>query len=143
MEVQMPQTNQDMQVKQEMPKTATIYVQNLNEKVKISELKNCLFQMFGNIGVNIREVHAKKNIRLRGQAFVVCEDEEQAEQGINQLQNQILFGKPLRLSFSKAQSDLVTKIRGENVVTRVPMQISNLVQNKEIKKKKKLIQRVM
>jgi hypothetical protein len=45
---------------------ATIYVQNLNEKVRIPDLKNSLFQLFSNIGVDVKEVHAKKNIKLRG-----------------------------------------------------------------------------
>ena len=55
---------------------ATIYVQNLNEKVRIPDLKNSLFQLFSNIGVDVKEVHAKKNIKLRGQAHIVCGDEE-------------------------------------------------------------------
>ena len=63
-------------------RTATIYVQNLNERVKLSDLKNHLFQEFSNIGVDVREVMAKRNIRMRGQAFVVCGDEDQAEQAI-------------------------------------------------------------
>lgn len=57
-------------------KSATIYVQNLNEKVKIPDLKNQLFQLFSNIGVDVKEVHAKRNIRMRGQAFIVCYDED-------------------------------------------------------------------
>ena len=55
---------------------ATIYVQNLNEKVRIPDLKNSLFQLFSNIGVDVKEVHAKKKIKLRGQAHIVCGDEE-------------------------------------------------------------------
>jgi hypothetical protein len=50
----------------------------LNEKVGMAELKDSLFQLFSNIGVDVKEVHAKKNIRMRGQAFVVCGDEDQA-----------------------------------------------------------------
>ena len=63
-------------------KSATIYIQNINEKVKIPDLKNQLFQLFSNIGVDVKEVHAKRNIRMRGQAFIVCQDEDQAEQAI-------------------------------------------------------------
>ena len=50
--------------------------------MKIPDLKNSLFQLFSSIGVDVREVHAKKNIKMRGQAFIVCEDEDQAEQAI-------------------------------------------------------------
>ena len=44
---------------------ATVYVQNLNERVKIPELKNSLFQLFSQFG-EIHEVQAKRNIKLRG-----------------------------------------------------------------------------
>ena len=64
--------------RQDEQKSSTIYVQNLNEKVHLVELKNSLFQLFSNIGVDVLEVHAKKNIKMRGQAFVVCGSEEQA-----------------------------------------------------------------
>lgn len=55
--------------------TPTVYVQNLNEKVPLAELKEYLFQLFSNLGINVLEVKAKKNIRMRGQAFIVCGDE--------------------------------------------------------------------
>ena len=44
---------------------------------------------------------AKRNIRMRGQAFVVCGDEDQAEQAINQMRGRIFFDKPLRLNYAK------------------------------------------
>jgi len=40
----------------------TVYVQNLNEKVKLMDLKNSLFQLFSTYG-EVHEVHAKKNVR--------------------------------------------------------------------------------
>ena len=58
-------------------------MQNLNEKVRLVEMKDALYQLFSNIGVDVLEIHAKKNIRLRGQAFLVCSDEEQAQAAIN------------------------------------------------------------
>jgi len=61
----------------------------------------------------VREVHAKKNIKMRGQAFVVCGDEEQATQAINQLRNNMFFGKPLRLSYAKKVSDVIAKLKGQ------------------------------
>jgi len=57
---------------------ATVYVQNLNERVKIPDLKNSLFQLFSQSG-EVHEVHAKRNIKLRGQAFIVARDETIAE----------------------------------------------------------------
>lgn len=51
----------------------TVYVQNLNEKIKIVDLKNSLFQLFSSYG-EVHEVHAKKNIRQRGQAYIVMKN---------------------------------------------------------------------
>ena len=59
------------------PANPTLYVQNLNERVKIPDLKNALYQIFSNYG-DLIEVHCKRNIKMRGQAFVVFNDEEAA-----------------------------------------------------------------
>jgi len=48
-----------------MQPICTIYVQNINERIKIIDLKNSLFQLFSQYG-EVHEVHAKKNIRQRG-----------------------------------------------------------------------------
>jgi U2 small nuclear ribonucleoprotein B'' len=75
-------------------KNPTIYIQNLNERVKVSDLKNALYQLFSNYG-EVVEIHAKRNIRMRGQAFVIFQDEESAEQAIQSLRGFNFFGKPL------------------------------------------------
>ena len=59
-------------------------MQNINERIKIADVKDSLFQMFSNAG-EVHEVHAKKNVRMRGQAFVVAADEEAAEAMIKEL----------------------------------------------------------
>lgn len=48
-----------------LPKNPTLYLQNLNERVKLPDLKNALYQLFSNYG-EVVEVHAKTNIRMRG-----------------------------------------------------------------------------
>lgn len=48
-----------------LPPICTIYVQNINERIKIVDLKNSLFQLFSSYG-EVHEVHAKRNIRQRG-----------------------------------------------------------------------------
>lgn len=76
------------------PPNPTIYVQNINERVKIPDLKNALYQLFSNYG-EVIEVHAKRNIKMRGQAFVIFGDEESAETAIQALRGYMFFGKPL------------------------------------------------
>jgi len=67
--------------------------------------------LFSNYG-EIHEVHAKKNIYLRGQAFIVCHDEEIASASIEALRGYIFYGKPLRLNYSKKDSDIIAKMKG-------------------------------
>ena len=94
-----------------LAKNPTLYLQNLNEKIKIPDLKNALYQLFSNYG-EVVEVHAKQNIRDRGQAFIVYKDEEAAESALKTLRGYTFFGKPLRVNYSKKQSDVITKMRG-------------------------------
>ena len=89
----------------------TVYCQNLNERIKLVDLKNSLFQLFSTYG-EVHEVHAKSNVRQRGQAYVVMQSEKCAEQAIRTLRGYPFFGKPLRLNFSKKESDLISKIQG-------------------------------
>lgn len=58
------------------------------------------------------EVHCKQNIRMRGQAFAVFQDEEAAESALQTLRGYVFFGKPLRINFAKKQSDVIAKMRG-------------------------------
>ena len=56
-------------------------------------------------------MHAKRNIKLRGQAFVVSKDEKTAESMIKELRGSIFYGKRLRLSFGKKDSDVIAKLK--------------------------------
>lgn len=51
----------------------TLYISNLNEKVPLEELKDTLFNIFEEYG-EILDIVAKKNIRMRGQAFLIFKD---------------------------------------------------------------------
>jgi U2 small nuclear ribonucleoprotein B'' len=94
-----------------LPKNPTLYLQNMNERVKLPDLKNALYQLFSNNG-EVVEVHAKTNIRMRGQAFVIYQDEESAEATLKALRGYVFFGKPMRVNFSKKESDVIAKMRG-------------------------------
>ncbi|KAI7056095.1 hypothetical protein KC352_g44436, partial [Hortaea werneckii] len=53
----------------ETPPNATVYVRNLDERIKIPFLIETLRRLFGEYG-NIVDVIAKKSIKRKGQAFV-------------------------------------------------------------------------
>ena len=124
---------------------ATVYVQNLNERIKISDIKNGLFQLFSQHG-EVHEVHAKRNIKQRGQAFVVSPDEAIAETMIKELRGSIFYGKPLRLSFAKKDSDFIAKLKGSfdaSVLKKRKAAQQEGEKVRDLKMKRKLIDKVM
>lgn len=128
-----------------LPKNPTLYLQNLNERVKLPDLKNALYQLFSNYG-EVVEVHAKTNIRMRGQAFVIYQDEESAEAALQALRGYVFFGKPMRVNFSKKESDVIAKMRGQfeesDKAKREQRRVKEL-KEKSIKAKKKQIDKLM
>lgn len=79
--------------------------------MKIPDLKNAMYQLFSNYG-EVVECHAKHNIKSRGQAFVIFQDEDAAESALQALRGYVFFGKPLRVNFARKQSDVTAKMRG-------------------------------
>lgn len=57
-------------------------------------LKKSLKALFGQYG-QVLEIVAHSNIRMRGQAFVVFEDQESASKALAEVQSFPLYGKPM------------------------------------------------
>ncbi|KAF7728408.1 hypothetical protein EC973_006216 [Apophysomyces ossiformis] len=95
-----------------MTPSRTVYVSNLNEKVKLQVLKNTLRNLFKQYG-EVLDVVAHGNIRMRGQAFVAFPDEESAGKAIKELQHFVLYTKPMVLQYSRDRSDVHAKMDGE------------------------------
>ncbi|KAK0500901.1 hypothetical protein EDD18DRAFT_1146487 [Armillaria luteobubalina] len=89
------------------PKCETLYVQNLNEKIKIDVLKSSLRGLFKPYGV--LDVVAHSNLRMRGQAFVSFETPEQAEKAMNDVRGFPLYSKSMQISFARTRADAVVK----------------------------------
>lgn len=81
-----------------------VYVRNLNEKTKIPELKAALHREFEPFGP-VLDVIAHKNLRMRGQAFVVFETVEAAQRAHEKMAGRELFGKPMAVQFARSKSD--------------------------------------
>jgi len=95
----------------ELPPSKTIYINNLNEKVKKHELRKSLYAMFSQFGT-VLDVVALKTLRLRGQAFVVFKDLSAATTARRAMSNFPFYDKPMRIQFAKTKSDIVAKIEG-------------------------------
>ncbi|EEB09689.1 U1 snRNP-associated protein Usp102 [Schizosaccharomyces japonicus yFS275] len=86
----------------------TLYIRNLEERIKLEMLKRILEHLFGKYG-KILHVYARKTLRMRGQAFVVFEDGRCAAQALQDLQGFPLYGKPMLIQFSNSKSDIVVQ----------------------------------
>lgn len=89
----------------------TIYINNLNEKIKLPALKKALSAIFEQYG-EILDIVAHKNIRMRGQAFVVFKEQEGATNAIKGVQGFALQGKPMVIQYAKTKSDVIAALDG-------------------------------
>eukprot|EP00116_Pleurobrachia_bachei_P010252 sb/3470514/ len=94
-----------------LPPCQTLYINNLNEKVKMEELKKSLYAIFSQFG-EILEIVAGKSLKARGQAFVVFKDINSASNALRSMQGFPFYEKPMRINYAKKKSDAVAKLDG-------------------------------
>jgi len=92
----------------------TIYINNLNEKIKKNDLKKSLYAIFSQFGP-ILDIMAWKNLKMRGQAFVVYKEVASSTNAIRSMQGFPFYDKPMRLDFAKSDSDIISKLNGTYV----------------------------
>lgn len=95
----------------DIPPNQTIYIKNLNEKVKKEELKRSLYCLFSQYG-RIVDIVALKTAKLRGQAWVVFSEVTAASNAVRQMQNFPFYDKPMRIQYAKSKSDCIAKAEG-------------------------------
>ncbi|KAI8949650.1 RNA recognition domain-containing protein [Xylaria longipes] len=93
------------------PPIATVYVRNLEERVKPETIKEALSAVFSEYG-NIIDVVAKTNLKAKGQAFIVFDKPESALQAIEEVQGFELFDKPMQLALARTRSDATVSATG-------------------------------
>src|SRR5271170_7949717 len=86
----------------------TLYVRNLDESIKLPILKQDLQTIFSQFGTVINVI-AHKNIRMRGQAFIVFEDQLAAERARGGVQEFPFHGKNMEVHYAKTPSDDIVK----------------------------------
>eukprot|EP00727_Mastigamoeba_balamuthi_P004234 m51a1_g13808 putative u2 small nuclear ribonucleoprotein b -like (254) ;mRNA; f:395297-396453 len=95
----------------DVPPCPTVYVNNLNEKIKKEELKKALYAVFSQYG-RILDVVAMSTFKMRGQAFVVFSEVSEAAAAIRAMQNFSFFDKPMRVTYARSKSDAIAKQEG-------------------------------
>nr|XP_045003279.1 U2 small nuclear ribonucleoprotein B''-like [Jaculus jaculus] len=85
----------------------TIYINDMNDKIKKEELKRSLYALFSQFG------HvALKTIKMRGQAFVIFRELGSSTNALRQSQGFPFYGKPMRIQYAMIDSDIISKMRG-------------------------------
>ena len=89
----------------------TVYINNLNEKIKKDDLKKSLYAIFSQFG-QILDIVALKTLKMRGQAFVIFKEISSATNALRSMQGFPFYDKPMRINYSKTDSDMIAKIKG-------------------------------
>ena len=89
-----------------IPPNHTLYVNNINGKIKKQQLRKSLYSLFITYG-RILGVVAIKGVKMRGQAFVVFDDVQNSTAALRSLQGVVFYDKPIRLSYAKRDSDAI------------------------------------
>jgi len=89
----------------------TIYINNLNEKIKKEDLKKSLYAIFSQFG-QILDIVALKTLKMRGQAFVIFKEISSATNALRSMQGFPFYDKPMRIGYSKTDSDIIAKMKG-------------------------------
>lgn len=88
-------------------------MRNLDERINVNRMISTLRELFEAFG-EIIDIVARKNVKAKGQAFIVFDSVESAQDAIDTIQGFDVFGKPIRLEFAKSRSDAtVMKEDGE------------------------------
>ncbi|KAI1321933.1 RNA recognition domain-containing protein [Xylariaceae sp. FL0255] len=94
------------------PPIATVYIRNLEERVKFPALVEALTAVFSEYGTII-DIVAKTNLKAKGQAFVVFDNPESAVRAVEEVQGFELFEKPMVVALARTRSDATVKSTGD------------------------------
>ncbi|GAB0201948.1 U1 small nuclear ribonucleoprotein A [Grus japonensis] len=89
----------------------TIYINNLNEKIKKDELKKSLYAIFSQFG-QILDILVSRSLKMRGQAFVIFKEISSATNALRSMQGFPFYDKPMRIQYAKTDSDIIAKMKG-------------------------------
>lgn len=93
---------------------ATLYVKNIDWKIKKALLRRALYSLFTRHG-KVVEIVTLRRDGLRGQAWIIFEDVQAATAALKAEQGFTFFGKDMDLEYAKEKSDRVAKKDGTYV----------------------------
>jgi len=109
-----------------VPPNQTLYIKNLDPRIKKEDLRLALYCLFGTYGAVLDVICTKAN-GMRGQAHVVFRDVVTATTAMRALQNFTFLEKEMHISYAKGKSDIIAKLDGTYRIP-IPQQDSDLPQ---------------
>ena len=91
----------------------TVYITNLNDRVKLPELIEGLRILFSEYG-SIVDINVKSNFKAKGQAFVVFDNNESAAKAIEDINGFEIFRKPMVCAHARMKSDATVRREGSD-----------------------------
>ena len=89
----------------------TLYLNNLNDKIKADRTKATLYATLSQYG-KILEIVMGRARRLRGQAWVTFDDIASASNALRAVNGSMLFDKPVVVHFAKEKADVIARREG-------------------------------
>jgi len=88
----------------------TLYVKNLNDKVKKLELLRQLYSIFSSYGTVI-DIMVSKAPKMRGQAFITFKDISDAANAMKRMQGFPFYEKAMNIAYSRRESHVITQAK--------------------------------
>uniref|UniRef100_A0A8C9G285 RRM domain-containing protein n=1 Tax=Pavo cristatus TaxID=9049 RepID=A0A8C9G285_PAVCR len=95
----------------------TIYINNINDKIKKEELKRSLYALFSQFG-HVVDIVALKTMKMRGQAFVIFKELGSSTNALRQLQGFPFYGKPMPSFWCYSQNEGFVSLHSNNNADR-------------------------
>ena len=115
---------------QSNPTNHTLYIQNINDKIKYQSLRPALYLLFSQCG-EVIAIHCHRGKKFRGQAWIIYKQLSDSKRAFQMLQNHSFFGKKLIIQYSFNKSDIVSSADG----TYVPVSQRERISVESLKRK--------
>lgn len=94
----------------------TLYVRNLNDKLRKVDLQKELYYLFTTYG-RVLDVNVMPGPKMRGQAHVVFPDAQASTQAMRELQGFNFHGREVKIEYGRSRSQIFNKLEGEYKTT--------------------------
>ncbi|MES1902290.1 MAG: hypothetical protein MHPSP_000894 [Paramarteilia canceri] len=88
----------------------TLYISNLDTKIKKNEMKSLLYGFFSPFGL-IADIYFSRKPQMRGQAFIIFCDIVEASKAKRAMNGMSMLGRTLKIDFTTNESKIVSKTK--------------------------------